>query len=300
MKDLKTLGLITVNTPINTPELIDLVIRKKSLIEVHSYTYTTEEFKIACIRPQLSVIRLNSIISLLNEKSLSELILSDSTDIPEYVSTADLVSSPYKGLEFLLQCRLNGISVRFVNETSGLRTMLDISKYIADSHVVKKTQYFDAKDFLAREQVYIPFRDQRDEKSSHITGRVPYGYYWDREYLRLTIVPEEANIIRAFFDLLEQGKTYSEILSAFIFRDYRTRKGTLFSSTQLVRIRKREDFYRGLDTDNAYGDYDPILDGTPVQPVDPNKPLIASVRKRSAFDIPELKGIIGIDESVVI
>jgi len=75
---------------------------------------------------------------------------------------------------------------------------------------------------------------QRKIQKGEPLGRARYGWKYDEG--RLVEVPEEQRALARMRDLQSQGFSTREIVKALSNEGYRTRKGTTFTQTQVVRI----------------------------------------------------------------
>jgi len=92
-----------------------------------------------------------------------------------------------------------------------------------------------------RERKLISFRTRqalmrKREKGERIGGRPAYG--WKVEGGRFVTDPEEQRCISRIVELRDQGCSTREIARALEREGFRTRRGTAFSQTQVVRVLK--------------------------------------------------------------
>ena len=75
-------------------------------------------------------------------------------------------------------------------------------------------------------------------------GNVPYGYQIVNH--EMEIVEDEAEVVRAVFDLLESGMSLRKVADRLNECGYRTRSGGKFLHTHIVSIRDNRPVYEGL------------------------------------------------------
>lgn len=78
-------------------------------------------------------------------------------------------------------------------------------------------------------------------KASHCGGIPPLGYDLD-ENGKLIINPDEAEIVRLIFDMVEQNYSYTKIADYLNGKGYRTKVGKPFSKTSFPSILHREKY----------------------------------------------------------
>ena len=81
-------------------------------------------------------------------------------------------------------------------------------------------------------------------KGGYSGGRPPFGYKPVGGVL--TIVPDEADIVRKIFKMKKDGATYKEICGALNAEGKTNRSGTKFSISTVQTIFENENTYRGL------------------------------------------------------
>ena len=86
-------------------------------------------------------------------------------------------------------------------------------------------------------------REAKMKKGGYAGGKPPIGYKSVNG--ELTIVPDEAEIVRLVFRLRKEGGTYKGIASELNRRGYRTKKGFEFKHSAIQNILNNEETYRG-------------------------------------------------------
>ena len=86
-------------------------------------------------------------------------------------------------------------------------------------------------------------RQAKANKGGYAGGKPPLGYKAVDGVL--TVVPEEAEIVRLIFRLKDEGGTLIGIANELNKRGYRTKKGYEFKHSAIQNILKNEETYRG-------------------------------------------------------
>lgn len=73
-------------------------------------------------------------------------------------------------------------------------------------------------------------------KQGIITGKVIYGYYFDKDSRKILKHPDEAPVVRKIADMLLEGQTYKGICEKLNSLGYRTRKGNLWDIHNIKSI----------------------------------------------------------------
>lgn len=76
-------------------------------------------------------------------------------------------------------------------------------------------------------------------------GTVPFGYQKDKKSRKLEVVPEEAEIVKAAFELSAAGNYTHRMIADFLNQKFKTRKGRLFSKDTVTNM-LRNEFYYGM------------------------------------------------------
>lgn len=92
-------------------------------------------------------------------------------------------------------------------------------------------------------------RKAKAEKGGYAGGKPPYGYRAVNGVL--TIVPEEAEVVRLVFALREDGETLKGITEYLNEHGYRTKRGKEFLHSAIQVMLGNEETYRGI---YRYGD----------------------------------------------
>lgn len=87
-------------------------------------------------------------------------------------------------------------------------------------------------------------RAVKSAKGGYSGGRPPYGYRPVGG--SLTVVTEEAEVVRKIFEMKKGGATYQQICDALNAEGKTNRSGTRFSISTVQTILKNENVYRGL------------------------------------------------------
>lgn len=92
-------------------------------------------------------------------------------------------------------------------------------------------------------------------------GRAPYGYRISEG--RYVIVPDEAEMVRRVFELLDGGKTLTDTAEWLNENGYKTRGGKKFYASNIKAIRDNRPLYEGMykygKMDWVKGVHEPIL-----------------------------------------
>jgi len=102
-------------------------------------------------------------------------------------------------------------------------------------------------------------RMAKARKGGYAGGKPPIGYKSvDGE---LTVVPEEAEIVRTIFSLRKSGGTLMGIAEELNKRGYRTKSGNLFRHSAIQTVLNNEQMYRGVHKygNDGEGYHEPIL-----------------------------------------
>ena len=86
-------------------------------------------------------------------------------------------------------------------------------------------------------------REAKAKTGGYVGGKPPIGYKAVDGVL--TVVPEEAEIVRLVFQLRKEGGTYVGIADELNRRGYRTKKGYEFKHSAIQNILNNEETYRG-------------------------------------------------------
>jgi site-specific DNA recombinase len=73
-------------------------------------------------------------------------------------------------------------------------------------------------------------------KEGIVTGKVVYGYYFDKASRKILLQPDESPVVRKIADLLLEGETYKGICDKLNMLGHRTRKGNLWDIHNIKSI----------------------------------------------------------------
>ena len=76
-------------------------------------------------------------------------------------------------------------------------------------------------------------------------GTAPFGYQKDKKARKLVVIPEEAEIVKAAFELSASGNYTHRMIADFLNTQFKTRKGRLFSKDTVTNM-LRNEFYYGM------------------------------------------------------
>lgn len=98
-------------------------------------------------------------------------------------------------------------------------------------------------------------RYEKAMAGGHASAKANYGYRIENK--RLVVEPKEAEVVRLVYEMRDQGKTMPEIATWLTENGYRTRKGTLISTSLVQSIYKNEKLYHGWYKFGNMTDYVP-------------------------------------------
>ena len=176
--------------------------------------------------------------------------------------------------EIISLLRAKKVNIFFMSE--GINTM-DMSQDL----LLKLMQVFDeneSKDKSAK----VRWGNEESAKQNRIrTSKKLYGYHYSRDDNSLTIIPEEADVIRIIFDMYSSGYGIRKIIKHLTDKGIRTRNGIPFGKTTIRNILLDEK-YCGLnnalkyDTGTVFIDkhYPKPKESYTVQPCERIEPII--------------------------
>lgn len=86
-------------------------------------------------------------------------------------------------------------------------------------------------------------RKVKASRGGYSGGKPPLGY--KAQDKKLIVVEDEAEVVRLIFKLREDGLSLRKIVGVLVQDGIKNKKGNNFDSSQIHRILKREDFYKG-------------------------------------------------------
>ena len=195
--------------------------------------------------------------STLDRPALNELLYGDIANPPisavivakNDIITADMVQYFY----VMFALKKKNIDLKSVSE--------DFGQLGAFAHMERLAMFIAEQERIIIAKRTSSGRKLKATAGGYSGGRAPYGYKVENG--QFVIVPEEAEMVRKVFEMLDNGASLTDTAEWLNDNGYITRSGKKFYASHIRAIKKNRPLYEGMykygDMDWVRGVHEPIL-----------------------------------------